>query len=95
MSKKFICSLLLVVTVAFILIGAVFKISAQQQTGLTASNGVVISGEYYEQRSGTVAANEEKYNSLNINGNIFLVLGGITGAACVVLFISSKKPKNK
>lgn len=91
MNRKFIITLTLIMTICFLLLGTIFKITANKHKGLSASSGVIINGEYSEVSSGKIGANKEKYEAFNTSGIIFYVLSGITGIVCIATTIQDKK----
>lgn len=48
----------------FLILGFIFKSTAEKQKGVSVSAGAIINGEYVETDSGRMGANYEKYNSL-------------------------------
>lgn len=93
MSKRLIKWMLLVLTICFLILGFIFKSTAEKQKGVSVSAGAIINGEYVETDSGRMGANYEKYNSFNDGGTIFYVLAGVTGVICIVTFISDRKSR--
>ena len=91
MSKRLVAVFALIVTICFLGLGMIFKSTAKEQQGVSASTGVLINGEFVETSTGRIGADKEKYETFNTGGTIFYVLGGITGIICIVAFISSKR----
>lgn len=83
----------LVMTICFLLLGVIFKSAADSQQGISISSGVMINGQYKETSSGTIGANREKYEKLNIGGTVFYILAGVTGVMCVASIVAQKKTK--
>ena len=91
MSKRLVAVFALIVTICFLGLGMIFKSTAKEQQGVSASTGVLINGEFVETSTGRIGADKENYETFNTGGTIFYVLGGITGIICIVAFISSKR----
>lgn len=93
MSKKGIAIGSLVLVICFLILGAVFKSTADRHKGVAVSTGIVTNGTYSATSSGRMGANSEKYNKLNSVGNVFFVLSGVMGVVCIVSFVGYKKEK--
>lgn len=93
MSKKLITGVALVLTICLLILGVIFKRTADKQQGVSASVGAVVNGQYTEISSGKVGANREKYEAFNTGGTIFYILAGVTGIICVLSVVSQKKDK--
>lgn len=90
MSRKMIMGGMLTLTVCFLLLGFIYKSTAKKYKGIA---GSMINGKYTELTSGRIGADEEKYESYNLRGNVSFILSGITGAACIVTVAGNKKFK--
>ena len=93
MSRKMVTGCTLIMTICFLLLGVIFKATAESQRGVPISMGVMIDGKYSENTPGRIGANNEKYESFNTGGTMFYVLAGITGIICVTSLIGHKKSK--
>lgn len=93
MSRKLITGATLIMTIGFLVLGVIFKSTAERQQGVSASTGVMINGQYTETSSGRIGANWEKYETFNTGGTIFYILAGVTGVICVVSAVTRKKSK--
>ena len=93
MSRKMIMGGMLTLTVCFLLLGFIYKSTAKKYKGIAVSTGSMINGKYTELTSGRIGADEEKYESYNLRGNVSFILSGITGAACIVTVAGNKKFK--
>ncbi len=91
MSRKLIIGATLVLTICFLLLGVIFKSTADRHQGISSSTGVMINGKYTEISSGRIGANKEKYEVFNTGGTIFYILAGVTGVMCLVLAVTRKK----
>lgn len=88
--KKVTACCTLILTICFLVLGIVFKKTAENHRGVSTSFGVMIDGEYSENSSGTIGGNQEKYEMFNTGGTIFYVLAGVMGVICVVSALKSK-----
>lgn len=93
MNRRLITGSALILTICFILLGIIFKFSADRQKGVSTSIGIMKDGRYIEASSGKMGRNNEKYEALNTSGTVFLILSGITGVIFVVAVVSQKKSK--
>lgn len=91
MSKTLAKWVLLILTICFLILGFIFKSTAENYEGSSFSTGAIIDGEYVETDSGKYGADSEKYDSYNNGGTAFYVFAGIAGVACVITFILDKK----
>lgn len=91
MSRRFITLITLIMTICFLLLGIIFKSSAEEQRGVSASAGVTIGGQYIEMSSGRLGVNDEKYEEFNADGTIFFFLVIVTGSICVAMEVTRKK----
>lgn len=93
MNKKLIIGATLTITICFLILGIIFKMTAKNHRGIKASFGTVTNGQYIERESGRLGENKEKYEAFNTGGTIFFILAGITGVVCIASVISYKKSK--
>ncbi len=93
MSKRLVAIAALVATICFLVLGMIFKSTAEDQQGVSASTGIIVDGNFTETSTGRVGANQEKYEAFNTGGTIFFILGGITAIVSVVSFASDKHSK--
>lgn len=91
MSKKLIRNCMLFVAICFLILGGIFKMTAKEHEGTQAITGVMINGEFQSISSGRLGANQEKYETLNTGGNVFLVFAGITGIVGIVMFVGDRR----
>lgn len=91
MGKKWIVGVTLILTVCFFVLGFVFKATAQDHKGITATTGVVINGEFVESTSGNLGGNSKSYEMFDSCGTTFYVLGGITGVICIIALVKNRK----
>lgn len=95
MSRKLVTGCTLVMTVCFLLLGVVFKETADNHRGVSVSMGVMIDGKYSENTSGRIGANSEKYEMFNKGGTTFYILAGVTGVICVISVMGRKKSNDE
>ncbi|OUP01959.1 hypothetical protein B5F37_05540 [Drancourtella sp. An210] len=93
MSKKLMKWIMLTFTICFLLLGAIFKSTAEDHKGLSASTGAIINGKFVEMSSGRIGANAEKYEAFNNSGTMFYILSGVTGVIFVAMLVMDKKSK--
>lgn len=86
--KKLIKGCALLMAICFLLLGIVFKYTAENHRGISVSNGVVINGAYSEAMTGRIGENSEKFESFNTGATMFFVLAGIMGSVFIVATIS-------
>lgn len=91
MGKKIVILMTLIITICFLVLGIICKSGAERQKGVTTTVGIMLDGEFVPQSSGNLAANPEKYETLNTMGTSFFVLSGISGIICIVSFIYGKR----
>lgn len=89
--KKMIKTCALILNVCFVLLGVVFKTTANSHQGVKATTGVIINGEYSQTMSGQLGKNQEKYDAFNRGSKIFFTLAGVMGIVFVVTLISKEE----
>lgn len=91
MNKKLATILLAVLAVCFLLLGVIFKNTAEKQRGVAVSTGAIINGNVSTISSGRIGANQEKYAIFNKVGTYFYVFAGISGLICIITVVSNKR----
>lgn len=82
---------MLLIAVCCLILGGIFKMTADKQQGTKMSTGVMIDGEFQSILSGRIGADQEKYEMFNTGGNAFFVFSAITGVIGVVFHMKSRK----
>lgn len=91
MSKKLIRNCMLIVAICCLILGGIFKTAAKGHQGINATTGVMINGEFQAISSGRLGANQDKYETLNMGGNVFFVFAGITGVVGIVMLVGDRR----
>lgn len=94
MSRKLITVTTLILTIGFLLLGTIYKTTADGYKGMTARDGIMVDGKFQELSTFNFGGNSQKYESFNTGGTICYILGSITGVICVISFITGKKSKH-
>ena len=79
MNRKIIAVLMLVLTISFLLMGALYGKTAETQKGIEVSFGTMVDGEFVSNETGTLGGNQRKYEILQSSGKLFYGLSGVTG----------------
>lgn len=93
MNKKIIIGATLTLAIGFLILGVIFKKSADRFEGMDASAGIVQDGVYTATSTGRIGADQEKYEMFDNGGTIFYILSGVSGAVCVAAAVSGKKKR--
>ena len=64
MNRKIIAVLMLVLTISFLLMGALYGKTAETQKGIEVSFGTMVDGEFVSNETGTLGGNQRKYEIL-------------------------------
>ena len=89
MNKKLITGGMLFLTICFLLLGIIFKYTADEQSGTSVSVGFKTDNQYTALSSGNIGESST-YESFNTAGTLFYVLAGISGVVCVVSILNRK-----
>ena len=84
MNRKIIAVLMLVLTISFLLMGALYGKTAETQKGIEVSFGTMVDGEFVSNETG-------KYEILQSSGKLFYGLSGVTGIGFVLSLVIRKK----
>lgn len=84
MNRKIIAVLMLVLTISFLLMGALYGKTAETQKGIEVSFGTMVDGEFVSNETGTLGGNQRKYEILQSSGKLFYGLSGVTGIGFVL-----------
>lgn len=93
MNEKFLRGCMLFVAVCFLLLGFIYKGTADRHQGISVSTGVMIDDQYSEIDSGKIGEDREKYESFHMGGTIFYILAVVTGGVWVILSVKQKRDK--
>ena len=91
MNRKIIAVLMLVLTISFLLMGALYGKTAETQKGIEVSFGTMVDGEFVSNETGTLGGNQRKYEILQSSGKLFYGLSGVTGIGFVLSLVIRKK----
>ena len=91
MGKKFTIVVTLILTVCFFVLGSIFKATAEDHRGISATTWVVINGEFVESTSGKLGGNSKNYEMFDSCGTAFYIFGGITGVTCIIALVKNRK----
>lgn len=89
--KKFLATMVLILTICFVVMGFAAKRHAEDYQGVTVRTGAVIDGEFVEDTSGEIGGNSEGYDYYNTLGTVSYILAVISGVACIRIFKKIKK----
>ena len=85
MNRKIIAVLMLVLTISFLLMGALYGKTAETQKGIEVSFGTMVDGEFVSNETGTLGG------ILQSSGKLFYGLSGVTGIGFVLSLVIRKK----
>lgn len=88
--KKFLATMVLILTICFVVMGFAAKRQAEECQGVTVRTGTVIDGEFVEDTSGNFGGNREGYEYYSTVGTVSYILAVISGVACIRIFIKIK-----
>lgn len=91
MSKKIIRNVMLILAICCLILGGIFKMTANNHKGIEATTGIMIDGEFQSTSQGKIGANQEKYKTFNTGGNLFFVFAGITGVVGSAMIVGDRK----
>ena len=91
MNRKIIAVLMLVLTISFLLMGALYGKTAETPKGIEVSFGTMVDGEFVSNETGTLGGNQRKYEILQSSGKLFYGLSGVTGIGFVLSLVIRKK----
>lgn len=91
MSKKIIRNCMLIIAVCCLILGGIFKMTANNHKGIETTTGIMIDGEFQSTSQGRLGANQEKYKTFNTGGNLFFVFAGITGVVGLAMIVGDRK----
>lgn len=91
MSRKVMTWITLIMTIGFLVLGGIFKRTAEEYKGFEVSFGTTVNGEFIKSSSGRMGDNPESYEAWNNSGTMFFALSGVSGLMCVISVISQKK----
>lgn len=91
MSDKILRGCLLLLTIAFLLLGVICKGRTDKYQGISVSTGVMIDGQYSEITSGKMGENSKKYEAYSTSGTMFFIFAGVTWAIWVIWSILDVK----
>ena len=91
MNRKIIAVLMLVLTISFLLMGALYGKTAETQKWIEVSFGTMVDGEFVSTETGTLGGNQRKYEILQSSGKLFYGLSGVTGIGFVLSLVIRKK----
>lgn len=93
MNEKILRGCMLIATIAFLLLGFIYKSTADSHKGIRVSTGIMTDGQYSEIDSGRIGEDREKYESFSTGGTMFYIFAGVTGLIFIVLSVTQKKRK--
>ena len=91
MSEKIIRNCMLIIAVCCLILGGIFKMTANNHKGVETTTGIMIDGEFQSTSQGRLGANQEKYKTFNTGGNLFFVFAGITGVVGLAMIVEDRK----
>lgn len=91
MGKNFIKGCMLCLTIAFLVLGFVFRSTADNHKGTFVSTGIMIDGQYSETSSGEIGGDKEQYKTFYSGGTMFYILAGVTGVTWLILNVRKRK----